>query len=138
MYVCLQVLALGLRPKKDAKVRKYWNWYHHWVGRLALFLAVINIFVGLHMGRAERDFKVGYIAILSIELAAFVILELLLWLRWNRQRQVTRILLPPRTIFTSVEMYKKKVGTLNSFLSLRLPVLWRCQTGLDDLAYDHT
>jgi hypothetical protein len=82
----LQVLALGLRPKVDAKVRKYWNWYHHWVGRLALFLAVINIFLGLNMSHAERDFKVGYISILSIELAAFVILELLLWLRWNRQR----------------------------------------------------
>lgn len=75
-----------LRPKKDAKVRKYWNWYHHWVGRLALFLAVINIFVGLKMGNAERDFKVGYISILAIELVAFVILEILLWLRWNRQR----------------------------------------------------
>ncbi|KAG0578667.1 hypothetical protein M758_4G037300 [Ceratodon purpureus] len=82
----LQVLAVVLRPKKDAKVRKYWNWYHHWVGRLALFLAVINIFVGLKMGNAERDFKVGYISILAIELVAFVILEILLWLRWNRQR----------------------------------------------------
>ncbi|KAJ4827849.1 hypothetical protein Tsubulata_012995 [Turnera subulata] len=25
----LQVLAFFLRPKKEAKIRKYWNWYHH-------------------------------------------------------------------------------------------------------------
>lgn len=82
----LQVLAVVLRPKKDAKVRKYWNWYHHWVGRLALFLAVVNIFVGLHMSDAEHGFKVGYISILSIEIGAFVILEFLLWLRWYKKR----------------------------------------------------
>jgi hypothetical protein len=75
-----------LRPKKDAKVRKYWNWYHHWVGRLALFLAVINIFVGLNMGHAEHDIRVGYVSILAIELVAFAVLEILLCLRWNRQR----------------------------------------------------
>ncbi|KAG0591176.1 hypothetical protein KC19_1G155900 [Ceratodon purpureus] len=81
----LQVLAVAWRPKKDAKIRKYWNWYHGGVGRLALFLAVVNIFLGLSIGKAENDFKLGYIIILAIELLAFAILEVLLWLRWNRQ-----------------------------------------------------
>lgn len=76
---------MAWRPKKDAKVRKYWNWYHGGVGRLALFLAVVNIFLGLSIGKAENNFKVGYIVILAIELSAFVLLEVVLWVRWNRQ-----------------------------------------------------
>lgn len=80
----LQVLAVVLRPKKDAKNRKYWNWYHWWVGRLALFLAVINIFVGLHLGQEEKRLKVSYIVLLAFELVAFAILETIYWLRWNR------------------------------------------------------
>lgn len=84
MY-CRQVLAVVLRPKTDAKVRKYWNWYHAGVGRLALFLAVINIFLGLTMAKAENDFKVAYLVILSIEFLTFVILEVWLWRRWSQQ-----------------------------------------------------
>jgi uncharacterized membrane protein HdeD (DUF308 family) len=80
----VQVLAVVLRPKKDAKNRKYWNWYHWWVGRLALFLAVINIFVGLHLGQEEKRLKVSYIVLLAFELVAFAILETIYWLRWNR------------------------------------------------------
>ncbi|KAG0581135.1 hypothetical protein KC19_4G227300 [Ceratodon purpureus] len=51
----LQVLAVVARPHKEAKVRKYWNWYHWWVGRLALFLAVINIFVGISLNKGEPN-----------------------------------------------------------------------------------
>ncbi|KAG0591667.1 hypothetical protein M758_1G227900 [Ceratodon purpureus] len=80
----LQVLAVVLRPKKDANIRKYWNWYHWWVGRLALFLAVINIFVGLNLGKEEKRLKVSYIVLLAFELVAFAILETIYWLRWNR------------------------------------------------------
>jgi hypothetical protein len=63
------------RPKKHAKIRKYWTWCHTGVGRLALFLAVVNIFLGLTIGKAENDFKVGYIVILAIEFLAFAVLE---------------------------------------------------------------
>ncbi|KAJ4957155.1 hypothetical protein NE237_013938 [Protea cynaroides] len=28
----LQVMAFFIRPNKDSKIRKYWNWYHHWLG----------------------------------------------------------------------------------------------------------
>lgn len=80
----LQVLAVVLRPKKDANVRKYWNWYHWWVGRLALFLAVINIFVGLGLGKEGKKLKVSYIVLLAFELIAFAIFESIYWIRWNR------------------------------------------------------
>ncbi|KAJ3675386.1 hypothetical protein LUZ60_004428 [Juncus effusus] len=33
---CLQVLAFLAWPDKTSKVRKYWNWYHHNIGRLAI------------------------------------------------------------------------------------------------------
>lgn len=82
----LQIMALVLRPKVDAKVRRYWNWYHGGVGRLAIFLAVVNVFLGISMAEhTENSFKVAYIAILSIEFLAFIILEVLYWRRWNRQ-----------------------------------------------------
>lgn len=80
----LQGLAVVARPHKDAKVRKYWNWYHWWVGRLALFLAVINIFVGINLDKGAHKLKTGYIVLLAFELAAFAILETVYWLRWNR------------------------------------------------------
>ncbi|OVA14694.1 Cytochrome b561 [Macleaya cordata] len=42
----LQVLAFFLQPNKDSKIRRYWNWYHHWVGRLLLILGAVNIIIG--------------------------------------------------------------------------------------------
>ena len=69
-------------PKKDVKIR---NRYLTGVGRLALFLAVVNIFLGLTIGKAENDFKVEYIIILAIEFLAYAVLEVVFWLRWNRQ-----------------------------------------------------
>lgn len=80
----LQVLAVVFRPKKDSNTRKYWNWYHWWVGRLALFLACINVFVGLNLSNGERKLRVSYIVLLAFELVAFAILETIYWVRWNR------------------------------------------------------
>lgn len=88
----LQVLAVIARPGKDAKLRKYWNWYHWWVGRLALFLACINIFVGLNLTKNNRagtnPLKTSYIILLVLELVVFAILEALYWFKWNRSRPV--------------------------------------------------
>lgn len=81
----VQVSAVVLRPGKDANLRKYWNWYHWWVGRLALFLAVINIFVGINLGEDAKKLRVSYIVLLAFELVAFAILETIYWLRWNRE-----------------------------------------------------
>jgi len=81
----VQVIAFFLRPDKDSKIRRYWNWYHHSVGRLALFLAVVNIFLGIRVGGAGTSWKVGYGINLGVLLIATVILEIILWTRWSRK-----------------------------------------------------
>jgi hypothetical protein len=55
------------------------------VGRIALILAVANIFVGMHIATAKHSLRVGYPVILTMELLAIVVLESLLWLRWRKQ-----------------------------------------------------
>ncbi|CAN6444708.1 unnamed protein product [Victoria cruziana] len=77
----LQVSAVLLRPHKDAKFRKYWNWYHHWVGRTALVLAAANIFIGIHVGKPGKSWKVGYGFNLAVLLLTVVILEVILRMR---------------------------------------------------------
>ncbi|EAY75379.1 hypothetical protein OsI_03276 [Oryza sativa Indica Group] len=79
----LQILAFFLRPHKDSKYRKYWNWYHHWVGRLALFFAAINIVLGIKVGAAGNSWKIGYGFNLAILLITIITLEVLLWTRWK-------------------------------------------------------
>ncbi len=79
-----QVLALLFRPKKDAKLRQFCNWYHECVGRIALILAVGNIFLGMHMADAQHSLRVGYAIILTLELLATLVLEFMLWLQWKK------------------------------------------------------
>ncbi|XP_065009883.1 cytochrome b561 and DOMON domain-containing protein At3g61750-like [Musa acuminata AAA Group] len=80
----LQVLAFFLRPDKDSKYRRYWNWYHQWVGRLALFFAAVNIIVGIRVGGAGSSWKVGYGFNLALLMTVSIILEVLLWTRWSK------------------------------------------------------
>ncbi|KAG6531119.1 hypothetical protein ZIOFF_004890 [Zingiber officinale] len=81
----LQILAFFLRPNKDSKYRRYWNWYHHWFGRLALFFAAVNIVIGIRIGDAGNSWKIGYGFNLAILLTASIILEVLLWTRWSNK-----------------------------------------------------
>uniref|UniRef100_A0A0A9CX85 Cytochrome b561 domain-containing protein n=1 Tax=Arundo donax TaxID=35708 RepID=A0A0A9CX85_ARUDO len=85
----LQILAFFLRPKKDSKYRKFWNWYHHWVGRLALFFAAINIVLGIKVGGAGNSWKIGYGFNLAILLITIITLEVLLWTRWKNNSSST-------------------------------------------------
>jgi len=80
-----QVLALLFRPEKDAKVRKYWNWGHQWIGRLLIFLAAVNIVYGIHLAGAGKSWKVGYGFVAAILLVSVIALESLLWIRWYRR-----------------------------------------------------
>ncbi|KAK2650073.1 hypothetical protein Ddye_017562 [Dipteronia dyeriana] len=75
----LQILAFFLRPGKDSKIRRYWNWYHHWFGRLALFFGALNIVLGMQIGYAGNDWKIGYGFLLGIILLAVIVLEALSW-----------------------------------------------------------
>ncbi|RID80983.1 hypothetical protein BRARA_A03602 [Brassica rapa] len=56
----LQVLALLARPDKESKYRKYWNWYHHNIGRALIILAISNIFYGIHLAKAGSSWNAGY------------------------------------------------------------------------------
>lgn len=77
----LQVLAFFARPSKDSKNRKYWNWYHSWSGRTAIFLAAVNIILGIHIGDAGPGWKIGYGFVLGLTLIACIFLETMSRLR---------------------------------------------------------
>nr|GMD61882.1 cytochrome B561 and DOMON domain-containing protein At3g61750-like [Ipomoea batatas] len=74
----LQVLAFFLRPHEDSKHRKYWNLYHSWVGRIALFFGALNIVLGIHYAEAGDEWQIGYGFLLGSTLLACIILETLL------------------------------------------------------------
>ncbi|MFS7953937.1 putative cytochrome b561/ferric reductase transmembrane [Helianthus anomalus] len=71
----LQVLAFLARPSIDAKARKYWNWYHHNVGRLMILFAIVNIFYGIHLAKAGSSWNGGYGFILALFVITILILE---------------------------------------------------------------
>ncbi|OIT07408.1 PREDICTED: cytochrome b561 and DOMON domain-containing protein At3g61750-like isoform X2 [Nicotiana attenuata] len=77
----LQVLAFFVRPDKDSKYRKYWNLYHAWVGRTALFFGAVNIVLGMHYAGAGEGWKIGYGFVLGSTMLACIILETLLRLK---------------------------------------------------------
>lgn len=70
-----KVMALILRSDKASKRRKYWNWYHQWVGRLALFLGFLNIVIGLCVAEAGSARKIGYGFLAFFILATVAVLE---------------------------------------------------------------
>lgn len=74
----LQVTAYFIRPDKEFKYRVYWNWYHHWFGRLALFLASVNIVIGIRVAGAGQAWKVAYGFNLAFILIIVIVLEIML------------------------------------------------------------
>lgn len=76
-----QVMAFFARPSKDSKNRKYWNLYHFWMGRIAIFLAAVNIVLGIHIGDAGSAWKIGYGFVLGFILMSCIVLEALSRLR---------------------------------------------------------
>ncbi|CAN7052541.1 hypothetical protein IGI04_027705 [Brassica rapa subsp. trilocularis] len=73
----LQVLAFFARPHKDTKMRRYWSWYHHWIGRVSLSFGAVNIVLGIRMANSEEDgWRIGYGFVLSVTLLAFLVLEI--------------------------------------------------------------
>jgi hypothetical protein len=74
-----QILAAVLRPKKDAKIRPMWNHYHHWVGRSAIVIATINVYIGLHLNKASS----GIIAAYTIVWIVILVISLPLEVYWR-------------------------------------------------------
>ncbi|KAI9073214.1 hypothetical protein K1719_044823 [Acacia pycnantha] len=84
----LQILAFFLRPDKDSKIRMYWNWYHGWFGRLALFFAALNIVLGMKAAGAGSDWRIGYGFLLSIIIVAVIVFEVLAYLKRRERRSL--------------------------------------------------
>lgn len=81
----LQVTAFFLRPEKQSKIRKYWNWYHHWVGRFALFFGAVNILLGVQFGGAGTVWKIGYGFLIAILLVTVIALEIFFRLKGSQK-----------------------------------------------------
>ncbi|XP_061999787.1 cytochrome b561 and DOMON domain-containing protein At3g61750 [Rosa rugosa] len=88
VLIILQILAFFLRPGKDAKIRKYWNWYHHWFGRFAIFFAAVNIVLGINIGAAGIEWKISYGFFLSGILIAVIVLEVLARMRRTENKNM--------------------------------------------------
>nr|XP_043626805.1 cytochrome b561 and DOMON domain-containing protein At3g61750 [Erigeron canadensis] len=71
----LQVMAFFIRPNQDSKHRLYWNWYHHYVGRIALFSGALNILLGIQLANAGSSWKIGYGFVLAAVIVTSVVLE---------------------------------------------------------------
>ncbi|KAL2932742.1 hypothetical protein RDABS01_015861 [Bienertia sinuspersici] len=76
----LQIFALFLRPKKEHKLRFYWNIYHHAVGYAIITLGIINVFKGLQILEPEKKWKSTYVGILIALGGITVLLELVTWI----------------------------------------------------------
>lgn len=74
----LQVCQFVGRPPSDSKRRQYWNFAHYWVGRIAMVMGVMNIFVGFH-GIAANDWtlRIGFGISFATLLIAVIVLEAL-------------------------------------------------------------
>jgi len=72
---CLQVMAILARPTMESKIRRYWNWYHHYVGRGAILLAFVNIFYGFHISHENQAWSYIYGIFIGIFGVVFLVLE---------------------------------------------------------------
>ncbi|KAI5077941.1 hypothetical protein GOP47_0007765 [Adiantum capillus-veneris] len=98
----LQILAICARPDKDSKHHNMWSWYHFIVGRCLLFLAAVNIVIGIRIADAGPSWTAGYAFVLVVTLLAFLSLETTYWCRKRKKFEGPRG--PPTTAFSSYEM----------------------------------
>ncbi|KAJ4790481.1 Cytochrome b561 and DOMON domain-containing protein [Rhynchospora pubera] len=81
VFGCLQVTAFLARPDKSSKVRKYWNWFHHNIGRLAIAFSIANIFLGLSIASEGKSWYIGYGAFLGVWVITALLLEIRHWMK---------------------------------------------------------
>uniref|UniRef100_A0A7N0V9Y8 Cytochrome b561 and DOMON domain-containing protein n=1 Tax=Kalanchoe fedtschenkoi TaxID=63787 RepID=A0A7N0V9Y8_KALFE len=99
VHACLQVMAFFVRPGKESKMRKYWNWYHHWIGRLGLFYGAVNMMLGIQIAQGETEWKIGYGFLVGATLLAVTVLEVLSLLG----RKEAKAFPPPTVQMNSIE-----------------------------------
>ncbi|KAG0557186.1 hypothetical protein KC19_11G108400 [Ceratodon purpureus] len=91
VFATLQVLAVVLRPKKESKVRPFWNVYHHTIGYLCIILIIVNIFEGFELLEPASKWKRAYVAVLIVLGVVSLVLEVLTWIVWFRRRQQSKL-----------------------------------------------
>jgi len=69
-------MAILIRPRKGAKLRKYWNWYHHFSGRIMVIFAISNVIYGIHLGMEGLSWSVAYGVIVAVLFIASIYLEI--------------------------------------------------------------
>ncbi|KAJ3678184.1 hypothetical protein LUZ60_001987 [Juncus effusus] len=79
VFGVLQVKAFFIRPNKSSKIRRYWNWYHHNIGRIALILGIVNIFLGLNLANESTVWTLFYGIFVAIWGLSCIFLEIKLW-----------------------------------------------------------
>ncbi|KAF7840540.1 cytochrome b561 and DOMON domain-containing protein [Senna tora] len=91
-FATLQVFALLLRPKKDHKIRFYWNVYHHSIGYATIIISIINVFKGfeaLEVSAQDRynSWKHAYIGIIAALGGIAALLEVYTWMVVLKRRK---------------------------------------------------
>eukprot|EP01125_Pyxidicula_operculata_P020988 TRINITY_DN7905_c0_g1_i1.p1 TRINITY_DN7905_c0_g1~~TRINITY_DN7905_c0_g1_i1.p1 ORF type:complete len:687 (+),score=141.88 TRINITY_DN7905_c0_g1_i1:466-2526(+) len=89
----LQVMVAGMRPPKDSigdkgipfikhnpKLRKLFEYFHWWNGRIVLVIAVIQIFEGLRIINWTNGVA-GWAAYVALGLCAIITLEVYAWIK---------------------------------------------------------
>lgn len=78
-FSSLQVMALLVRPKKEHKIRKYWNIYHHGIGYMLISLGITNVFIGLNiLGAPSWSWHVLICSLVALG-AMSLLLEIITW-----------------------------------------------------------
>lgn len=77
----IQVLVALLRPHKEAKTRRYWNWCHQWFGRTLLIVVVVNIFYGIHLSNAGKIWNIVYGASIGLLFLISLVIEVVLMIK---------------------------------------------------------
>jgi uncharacterized membrane protein len=78
----VQIVVAVFRPnpasvgQNKTIIRVLWEYSHWWIGRLALILAVANIFLGLATIKAPKAYTIAYAVIVGISAAVIGVLEL--------------------------------------------------------------
>eukprot|EP00249_Psilotum_nudum_P007167 c20361_g1_i2 orf=1032-2261(+) len=80
----LQVMALLLRPKKEHKIRKYWNIYHHTIGYSLILLGILNIFFGFDLLVPQKKWRHAYYGVLGSLGGITLVLEIATWIIYFR------------------------------------------------------
>ncbi|XP_057452938.1 cytochrome b561 and DOMON domain-containing protein At5g47530-like [Lotus japonicus] len=79
-------VAICLRPNKDHKYRKFWNFFHYIIGYSTIILAILNVCKGFDILHGHMMWKKMYIGVLISLAVIAVMLEVITWIRWCNKR----------------------------------------------------